>query len=384
MRQNKKLPDNIDREYIVLAIEKFEDGYYNSYKDSTGYDILYNGKRYAPKIIIAIAAELQTKEIYVPTNFRGGLNTQCFKILKANGFTIIEKGKKIDSNYMEQIFGEIEGIKEGDWFKNKLALRDAGLHRMERHGIDGSSLGASSIVLSGGYPDDYDSGNEILYTGHGGNDLESKRQIADQSWDGIGNRALLISEQRQIPVRVIRGANHLPENKNGYVYGGLYLVTAHKQEVGIHGFKICRFFLQKIEDSPELSNGDKNSDIGKRRNCTISKIIRNEKLANDVKELYNYSCQICGIRIEAGGIPYAEAAHIKPIGRPHNGPDLLSNLLCLCPNHHKALDIGGIAIGTNFQLKGFEATLNIHKKHTIEILNTEYHRVHIFIDGSNS
>lgn len=47
---------------------------------------------------------------------------------------------------------------------------EAGLHRFTVHGIDGNGTeGVSPIVLSGGYGDDVDLGDEIIYTGHGGN-----------------------------------------------------------------------------------------------------------------------------------------------------------------------------------------------------------------------
>ena len=34
----------------------------------------------------------------------------------------------------------------------------------------------------------------------------------------------------------------------------------------------------------------------------------------------------------------AVGAHIQALGRPHDGPDDLRNLLCLCPNHHAQFD----------------------------------------------
>jgi hypothetical protein len=36
-----------------------------------------------------------------------------------------------------------------------------------------------------------------------------------------------------------------------------------------------------------------------------------------------------------------EAAHIRPLGAPHNGPDTWDNTLCLCPNHHVPFDHSG-------------------------------------------
>ena len=39
---------------------------------------------------------------------------------------------------------------------------------------------------------------------------------------------------------------------------------------------------------------------------------------------------------------YAEGAHIRPLGYPHDGPDVLGNVLCLCPNDHVRFDYGAI------------------------------------------
>ncbi|MDQ1305783.1 MAG: putative restriction endonuclease [Actinomycetota bacterium] len=35
---------------------------------------------------------------------------------------------------------------------------------------------------------------------------------------------------------------------------------------------------------------------------------------------------------------------IKALGVPHNGPDVLENLLCLCPNDHARFDRAAIYI----------------------------------------
>lgn len=39
-------------------------------------------------------------------------------------------------------------------------------------------------------------------------------------------------------------------------------------------------------------------------------------------------------------ISNAAAHHIQPLGIPYNGPDVIGNILCLCPNHHAELDYG--------------------------------------------
>jgi len=80
------------------------------------------------------------------------------------------------------IFGNIPGVNEGDNFINREALRNAEIHLAPVAGIDGNPrVGASSIVLNGGYVDDLDLGDEIIYTGHGGNAANTNTQISDQS-----------------------------------------------------------------------------------------------------------------------------------------------------------------------------------------------------------
>jgi len=59
--------------------------------------------------------------------------------------------------------------------------------------VGAASTGAESVVVSGGYVDDQDLGNEIVYTGRGGRDPASGRQIADQVFDGQ-NQALVTSK----------------------------------------------------------------------------------------------------------------------------------------------------------------------------------------------
>jgi len=149
---------------------------------------------------------------------------------------------------MPIFFGIPEGIKEGQVFKDRQSLIDANLHRSTMAGIDGNGEdGAAAIVLSGGYQDDEDLGDEIIYTGHGGNDAATGNQIADQSWSSYGNSGLVVSKLRNLPVRVIRGFRHDSpfSPTKGYKFGGLYLVVHSWEEKGISGFRICRFKLLK-------------------------------------------------------------------------------------------------------------------------------------------
>ena len=109
----------------------------------------------------------------------------------------------------ERMFEHIPSYPAGSVFLSRSELSQAGVHRPTRAGIAGSAEeGATSIVLSGGYEDDEDWGDEILYTGQGGRDLDSSKQIRHQALNRA-NMALAKSKLHGLPVRVIRGARHV-------------------------------------------------------------------------------------------------------------------------------------------------------------------------------
>lgn len=92
--------------------------------------------------------------------------------------------------------------------------------------------------------------------------------------------------------------------------------------------------------------------------------------------MYNHECQVCGTILEIESIRYAEGAHIKPLGRPHNGEDKLDNILCLCPNDHILFDRGAFTISDTFDLIGdkVDGKLKVSSKHPISTKNLKYHR----------
>ncbi len=283
----------------------------------------------------------------------------------------------------DRIFGEIQSIPVGTAFQTRKEAAAAGVHKPLQAGISGSKDdGADSIVISGGYEDDSDSGDVIIYTGEGGQN-ENGRQIANQELTR-GNLALAKSEIDGFPVRVIRGADKknpfAPES--GYRYDGLYQVESHWHDVGKSGFLVYRFRLVKLDSelppnklSKDLIPLPLGSDAPKRTLVNSARIIRDSKLGRELKRLYSHKCQVCSIEISTNAGPYAEAAHIKPVGKPHNGPDRPENLLCLCPNHHLMLDKGVFMIEDDLSLIGIEGRLLKHPEHEISIDHIRYHRM---------
>jgi putative restriction endonuclease len=95
-----------------------------------------------------------------------------------------------------------------------------------------------------------------------------------------------------------------------------------------------------------------------------------------VKAVHDYRCQVCGLRLETPSGPYAEAAHIRPLGSPHNGPDTRDNILCLCPNHHVLFDLRAFTVAEDLSLIGIAGRLNTVAGHVISPEHLRYHREH--------
>ncbi|MFC1877973.1 YDG/SRA domain-containing protein [Thermodesulfobacteriota bacterium] len=278
--------------------------------------------------------------------------------------------------------GEIEGIKEGSIFASRQELHNAGIHRGLMRGI---APEGHSIVLSGGYIDDVDDGDVIIYTGEGGRDQKSGRQVADQTLTG-GNLALANNFKNGIPIRVNRGYNldskYAP--KSGYRYDGLYRIEKVWHDTGKDGFLVWRYRLTKLTDSEIIPVDDEEvlAPEGKtspRRSKVYStRVIRSSEVGNYIKEMYDYTCQISGVRLDTPIGPYAEACHIQPVGKPHNGPDVPDNVLCLSPNMHVLFDYGAIALTDDLKILGMDVEISVDPRHHLRIDCMEYHRNHIY------
>ena len=266
----------------------------------------------------------------------------------------------------ERRFGHIPDYPLGSHFASRQALSRAGVHRPRIAGIAGSGReGADSVVLAGGYQDGEDYGGMIFYTGHGGRDPQTREQIRHQVLTR-GNRALAQNRLHSLPVRVIRGAGfrspYAPDS--GYRYDGLYTVDDYWRGVGRAGFFIWRFRLVTMDADTQ------------RQERVVQETLRGQ----EIKQLYHYRCQICGVQLRGTAGPYAEAVHIRPLEAPHNGPDTSENMLCLCPNCHSLLSIGGVSIADDFTLLGRPGSLYVDFRHRINIEHIRYRRQHYPVD----
>ena len=278
------------------------------------------------------------------------------------------------------VFGNIKDYKIGHIFKDRRELFDSGLHGHLQAGITGkSSEGACAIVLSGGYGDDRDEIDQILYTGDSGG-RDEKGNLTKNQQLSPGNSGLIESYINQLPIRVIRGHQTKYGPTEGYRYDGLYFVNDYEYLIGNDGYLIYQFNLLSENSYETLKNAVKTNikpelKWPERKEITVNRIIRDKGITDKIKNLYNNTCQVCLNPVIGKKNGYISiGAHIEPLGQPFLGPDVLSNMLCLCPNHHSMFDDYGFYINDDMSIKIDEILnqnpkklLNVHKDHAIDI-----------------
>jgi 5-methylcytosine-specific restriction protein A len=88
-----KTLNSLTRDHIEKAIRSLDAGHSHGFADSTFYDVIFNSKRYPPKAVVGLAAEIATGTQLVPKDFKGGEESKCFRVLRKAGFEISRKPK---------------------------------------------------------------------------------------------------------------------------------------------------------------------------------------------------------------------------------------------------------------------------------------------------
>lgn len=138
-----------------------------------------------------------------------------------------------------------------------------------------------------------------------------------------------------------------------------------------------------VEGEADTSTARQGRPVGEesppRAEGTTQRVVRSTAVAEYVKRVHDYACQVCGIRLATPKGAYAEAAHVRPLGRPHQGPDVTSNVLCLCPNHHVLFDFGMLYISHDLTVTDRASgisfgRLNEVPEHEVDPQYLRYHR----------
>lgn len=154
--------------------------------------------------------------------------------------------------------GSVPGVEIGDIFFFRFEMCLVGLHAPSMAGIDymGNKVSgdedpvAVSIVSAGGYEDDGDDGDVLIYSGQGGAQTKGKPQTDQQLVRG--NLALEKSLHRGNEVRVIRGLKDYQHTTGKiYIYDGLYKIRESWIEKGKSGCNVFKYKLVRVPGQPQ-------------------------------------------------------------------------------------------------------------------------------------
>lgn len=159
---------------------------------------------------------------------------------------------------MRKRVGAVPGVEIGDIFFFRMEMCVIGVHAPSMAGIDYMTVRsegedeplAVSIVSSGGYEDEAEDKDILIYTGQGGNLSYKGKEVSDQKLVR-GNLALDRSSRRFNEIRVMRGIKDLnnPLTKV-YFYDGLYTIQESWIEKTKPGANAFKYKLVRVPGQP--------------------------------------------------------------------------------------------------------------------------------------
>lgn len=100
---------------------------------------------------------------------------------------------------------------------------------------------------------------------------------------------------------------------------------------------------------PNTLHNNLQNEANLRAKRTTAQWVRDPKFREEVLYAYSGQCAVCGYNIGTRNKTVGvEAAHIKWV--EHKGPDVISNGMALCSNHHELFDFGLWTLSDNLEL----------------------------------
>lgn len=95
------IPQELTRQHVLSALTDLDAGIDAPFGPATGYELVHDGKRYAPKAVIGFAVKHLTGKMLAHTEFSGGeAPGQANHVLRALGFTVVAKDGATKSGFI--------------------------------------------------------------------------------------------------------------------------------------------------------------------------------------------------------------------------------------------------------------------------------------------
>lgn len=87
-------------EYLWAAAQRFvQGGVVHDFGESTDFDVLIEGRRFAPKAVFGVALSMALGgQVIQPKHFSGGEGSTCFKLLREAGYAVVAKDQSLSDD----------------------------------------------------------------------------------------------------------------------------------------------------------------------------------------------------------------------------------------------------------------------------------------------
>src|SRR3954470_2233760 len=143
----QSIPSGLTQEHVLRTLADLDAGTIHPFGQPTGYELVHEGKRYAPKAVVGLACRYLIGNTLPPDEFSGGeAPGQANFVLRKLGFTVVKKGEAV---------GAEEEQTRRDWSEQEVRLIVADYFAMLEKEVLGKSLNKSehrkaiSPLLSG-------------------------------------------------------------------------------------------------------------------------------------------------------------------------------------------------------------------------------------------
>jgi putative restriction endonuclease len=342
----QSIPEGLTREHILRALDELDAGEEHPFGTPTGYELLHDGRSYPPKAVIGLAHRQRTGGILEPLEFSGGeASGQANSVLRRLGFTVVYK-----RNLPEEI--------------SRMAAHREREHRMElwnRLLQSGGPIGVApgtlrELGIYGGAQGIWvDKARTGGLTADGNGVTVSVLHTGQSYADELAEDCVLYHYPRtRRPPR--RDASEVNATKSAGLLGlPLFVVTHPSPSAKTRDARLgwieawndeLATFLMSFDERPPVSlaaSPDEDErfqlvDERHRRRAEVTIRDGQQRFKFHVLGRYGPRCAACGLDVPE----LLDAAHLCP--KSHCGSDDARNGLVLCVLHHRALDVGLIAI----------------------------------------
>src|SRR5262245_32471880 len=110
----QSIPAGLTQEHVLRTLADLDGGIDHPFGQPTGYELIHDGRRYAPKAVVGLACRYSIGRILQPEEFSGGeAPGQANFVLRKLGFSVVRKGEDV---------GEEEKAPHKDWTEQEVGL----------------------------------------------------------------------------------------------------------------------------------------------------------------------------------------------------------------------------------------------------------------------